>query len=247
MINKISTGVEFIDKELGGLYQYGAYLLCGERESGKTLLASGFLAEGLKKHEMCLYITGENAVSYINEIQNIMGFDFSMYLQQGLFNILQYEKPKEGSSSKLPQYFHEAGTFINGKGVERVVIDFSTVKDLLDEKKTEENIKDFIKFIERFHVTTVILLDKAASPEMSRIERMLIKETVGTFRMEQKYSERSGRNFFEIEIEKTAGLYPPYPSWSFEVIKNEGFKLVVKRAGVDYSVIKDVKKVKGGG
>ena len=247
MINKIFTGIEFIDKGIGGIYQYGNYLICGEKETGKTVLTSQFFVEGLKKNEMCLFVMYENPGSYLTEIQNSLGFDFSVYLKKGIFNILQYEKTGKSSSAKLQQYMFELSTFINKKGVERVVIDFLTVIDMLDEKTTEEEIKDFVKFLEKLHVTALLLLDKPRSPEMFKIERSLIKETVGTFRIEKKRSETNGRYFYNMEIEKLAGHFPPFPAWNFEIFKHAGSKQITESSKISYSNIKEIKKTEEGG
>jgi KaiC/GvpD/RAD55 family RecA-like ATPase len=247
MINKVFTGIEFIDKDIGGLYQYGAYLICGEKDTGKTILASRFLAEGLKKNEMCLFVTSEKPAVFISEIQNSLGFDFSLHIKTGVFSILEYERNEESPASRLKHYIDEVRAFVNIKGVERVVIDFSTVQDMLDEQKTEENIRGFVKALEGLHITTILVLDKSRSPIMFQVERLLIKETVGTFRLEKKQREKNGKYFYNMEVEKIAGHYPPFPSWEFEISKTEGFQLIVKMEKLVYSDIKNIKKTINGG
>ncbi len=247
MINKIFSGIGFIDKDIGGLYQYGSYLICGEKETGKTVLTSQFLVEGLKKNEMCLLVTGENPGSFINEIQNSLGFDFSLYLKRGLLNILQYERPEGGPAGKLGQYLFEVNAFVSKKGVERVIIDLATMLGMLDEKKIEEHIREFIKFLEKMHITALLLLDKSRAPSMFQVERALINEAVGVFRIEKKTDEKNNKVFYSMKIEKIAGHFPPFPSWDFEIIKKQGVKQITENGSFFYADIKKIEKLDDGG
>jgi circadian clock protein KaiC len=57
-INRLSTGIEGLDKILeGGLPESNIYLVEGEPGSGKTTLALQFLLEGIKRGEQVLYVT----------------------------------------------------------------------------------------------------------------------------------------------------------------------------------------------
>ena len=242
MINKVLTGIDFIDKDLDGLLQYGSYLLCGEAETGKRILTSQFLAQGLKNNEVCLLVTDESPVDYLLEVQENLGFDFSLFLQKEVFSILQYERKKEKMEGRIKQYISEVGAFVAKRGVERAVIDFSTVQDLLDETKIEENIIEFAEFLEKLHVTVIILLGKPRSPGMLRAEKALVAETVGTFRLEEKESNKGDRGVYRIEIERIAGMFAPLPSWDFEIFKKEGSKVIVEGDRLLFSQIRDINR-----
>ncbi|MEI7905542.1 MAG: RAD55 family ATPase [Candidatus Firestonebacteria bacterium] len=236
MINRIFTGIDFFDKDVAGLFQYGTYLFCGEAEVGKTVLTSRFLVEGLKKEEMCLFITAKNASVYLNDIQNSLGFDFSIYLQKGLFNILLYEKPEEEVFANVQQYIGELSLFVHKLGVERLVIDFSTVMELLDESKLEEEVREFAKALENLHVSTLLVLETPRSPAMYQAEQQLIKETIGAFKL-TKMSSEENKKFYHMETVKISGRFPPLPVWDFAIYKREG-PVLLKIDKLSYTDIK---------
>lgn len=75
---RVKFGIMGLDKMLnGGLMKGKVYLLTGDTGSGKTLLASRFLLEGLNNGENCLYIAVDKHPSVV--LQNVMlGFGWNL-------------------------------------------------------------------------------------------------------------------------------------------------------------------------
>ena len=189
MINKIPTGTDFLDNGIGGIYQHRAYLLCGEKEDGKTALTSRFLVEGLKKEEMCLLVTSGNISNYLVETHELLGFDFSIYMQSGFFNVLEYADADSAKASDIDQYILEVKEFVEKKGVERVVLEALPMLEAADLKTTESNARRFIDFLESENITSLISLDKPRTLGASRLEGELAKTAAGTLRTTRKVSE----------------------------------------------------------
>lgn len=62
---KALTGVAPIDEAIGGLELGRLHLLYGELDTGKTTIATKFLAEGLARSERCLFVTRYSAATAI--------------------------------------------------------------------------------------------------------------------------------------------------------------------------------------
>ncbi len=75
---RVKFGIAGLDKMLeGGLIKGNTYLIVGETGTGKTLLASRFLLEGLNNGETCLYISVDKHPSIV--LQRIMlGFGWNL-------------------------------------------------------------------------------------------------------------------------------------------------------------------------
>ena len=239
MINKIPTGIDFLDKDLGGIYQHRSYVFYGEKGDGKTALTSRFLVEGLKKEEMCLLVTSGNIRNFLVESHDLLNFDLSVYLQSGFFNILEYLDADSATAVDLEQYILEVKDFVEKKGVERVVIDSLPVLEAPELKATETNVKRFIGFLEAENITTLISLDKPKTLSASRLEGVLIKEAAGAFNITGKFSEETGNEYFSVDMEKLVGVQPPFPSWDYQVVKGKGAQLIIKREKLNYSHLEE--------
>lgn len=84
--SKILTGFDFLDKNWGGVYQGGNYLIFGPRKSGKTLLSLKILEYLANNNSTCLLITNERKKSL--EIQaSSLYFDIEEFIANGLIKV----------------------------------------------------------------------------------------------------------------------------------------------------------------
>lgn len=68
--SRLSTGAPGADTVLsGGLVPNRSYMLHGEAGTGKTIFALQFLLAGIDKNERVLYITFEESVESIRQMQ----------------------------------------------------------------------------------------------------------------------------------------------------------------------------------
>jgi len=77
-VPRVSTGIPGLDRMLGGgLVASRPYLVTGGTGSGKTLLALGFLQEGLRNHEEVLLVAVDEPPNEILENVRAFGWDLS--------------------------------------------------------------------------------------------------------------------------------------------------------------------------
>ena len=117
---RISSGIRELDALLGGgIPQGDSMLLAGPSGSGKTLLASQFIAEGLRQGEPgVIAIFEELPAEYIRRAAS-MGLDFDTPQKDGTLKII-YIRPLDLS---VDETVHEVITAVDQVGAKRVVLD----------------------------------------------------------------------------------------------------------------------------
>jgi circadian clock protein KaiC len=117
---RISSGIRELDALMGGgIPQGDSILLAGPSGSGKTLLASQFIAEGLRHGEPgVIAIFEELPTAYIRRAAS-MGLDFDTPQKDGMLKII-YIRPLDLS---VDETVHELITAVDQVGAKRVVLD----------------------------------------------------------------------------------------------------------------------------
>jgi KaiC/GvpD/RAD55 family RecA-like ATPase len=57
MIAKTLSGASVLDDSYGGIFSNRSFLVCGAKNSGKTILGLRFIQQGLEQNERCLYLS----------------------------------------------------------------------------------------------------------------------------------------------------------------------------------------------
>jgi circadian clock protein KaiC len=88
---RVSTGVEELDKVLGGGFRENSVILIsGNPGAGKTILSTQFLVDGGRKDEKCVYVSfAEKEEDYYNNMAS-MGLVIRPLSDKGLFKFLEY-------------------------------------------------------------------------------------------------------------------------------------------------------------
>src|SRR3990167_2710794 len=122
---RIRTGIPKFDSLIqGGFEKDSTNLIVGGSGSGKSIFATQFLVEGMKKGEKCLYVTFEEKKEQFYSNMLDFGWDLNYYEKKGLFHFLEY------SPIKVKTMLDEGGgsiesTILRNK-ITRVVIDSVT-------------------------------------------------------------------------------------------------------------------------
>ena len=118
--HRLSCGVAEIDALLGGGIPAGdSMLIAGPSGSGKSLLGSNFIAEGLRLGEPgVVAVFEERPDGYVYRAASL-GMDFKPHIASGMLNVL-YLRPLDLS---VDETVHEIVAAVNANGAKRLVID----------------------------------------------------------------------------------------------------------------------------
>ena len=117
---RLSTGIGALDALLGGGIPEGdSLLLAGPSGSGKSILATQFIAEGLRQGEPGIVAIFEEIPAEYSQRAAMFGFDFETPQKDGSLNII-YLRPLDLS---VDETVHEIVNSVKKIGCKRLVID----------------------------------------------------------------------------------------------------------------------------
>jgi circadian clock protein KaiC len=117
---RVSTGVRELDTLMGGGIPEGdSLLLAGPSGSGKSVLGSQFIAEGLRRREPAIIATFEEIPAEYTQRAAMFGLDFDTPQKQGLLKII-YLRPLDLS---VDETVSEIVTTVKAMGCKRLMID----------------------------------------------------------------------------------------------------------------------------
>ena len=158
---RIKTGIQHLDDLTeGGFKKDSTNMVVGGSGSGKSILATQFLIEGMKKGENCLYVTfEENKKQFFSNMLKF-GWNLAEYEKKGLFSFLEY------TPIKVKNMLEEGGGAIENlvisKKVSRIVIDSISSFALLfeDELERREAALSLFNMIRRWNCTSILTLEE---------------------------------------------------------------------------------------
>jgi KaiC/GvpD/RAD55 family RecA-like ATPase len=119
---RVPSGIPGLDKLMeGGFLKGSTNLVSGAAGTGKTIFCSQFIWEGLKRGEICMFITlEERPEDILGDVQRF-GWDFEKYIKEKKL-YLTYQDPFQITDVTSPLLDE-----IKQKKVERVAIDSTAV------------------------------------------------------------------------------------------------------------------------
>ncbi|MEG8945522.1 RAD55 family ATPase [Rosettibacter firmus] len=126
-VKKVLSGFAFIDKNWGGVYRGGSYLLIGPRKSGRTLIGLQFALESARTGETCVYFTIMRPKDLMIQAASL-NFDIQYYMNQNLIIVVRVAPPNEiydmyNPDDYLVEYFNDILTVINQYHPTRIIFD----------------------------------------------------------------------------------------------------------------------------
>lgn len=160
-LERISSGASGFDKIIEGGFEQGSInLLVGGSGSAKTIFATQFLAEGLRKGESCLFITfEEKKENFFNEMRTF-NWKLEEYEKQEKLVFLEY------NPEKVRTMLDEGGGAIESivikNKIKRIVLDSVTSFALLFEGELEKREQALALFniIRKWGCTCVLTLEE---------------------------------------------------------------------------------------
>lgn len=144
-IERVSSGIENLDRVIeGGFEKNSTNLLVGGSGNGKSIFATQFLIEGLKKGEAVLYVSFEEKKKefYINMLE--LGWDLEKAEKEGKFFFLSY------TPEKIRKMLEEGGgdieTIVFTEKIQRIAIDSITAFVMLFDRDVEMREKTLALF-----------------------------------------------------------------------------------------------------
>ncbi len=219
--NIIPSGIEPVDKLLGGLESNQLYLVHGDA-AGKSLFGIKYLIEGLKRGEngaLVIRYSPEDAVRRFARL----GYDCLEDVYSGRLVILEYSNDIIQQIARLRELtpvLRELEWLLGETRAERLVFDPVTNLVLGEEGNLESRVREFASWATSFGAT-VVLVAGAESEEVIEEFRPLVQES---FRFEvQEEGERATRF---LAFEKSSAI----PDQTIEVDPSRGVFLLGRSA-----------------
>lgn len=126
-VKRIPSGFSFIDKNWGGIYRGGSYLVVGPRKSGRTLVGLQFALEAAKASEVCLFFTMMRPKDLMIQAASL-NFDIQSYMNQNLIIVVRVAPPNEiydmyNPDDYLVEYYNDIITVVNQYNPSRIIFD----------------------------------------------------------------------------------------------------------------------------
>jgi CheY-like chemotaxis protein/KaiC/GvpD/RAD55 family RecA-like ATPase len=195
-LNLIPSGIEPVDKLLGGLERGQLYLVHGEA-SGKSLFGIKFLIEGLKRGEsgaLVIRYSPEDAVRRFARL----GYDCLEDIYSGRLVILEYSDDIIQQIARLRQLtpvLRELEWLLGETKPERIIFDPVTNLVIGESGKLEPRVREFAEWARSFGAT-VVLIANADKEEVVDSFRPLVQES---FRFEVKETAERATRFMAFE------------------------------------------------
>lgn len=190
-VRKIPSGFSFIDRNWGGVYRGGSYLLIGPRKSGRTLIGLQFALETAKSGETCLYFTVMRPKDLMIQAASL-NFDIQSYMNQNLIIVVRVAPPNEiydmyNPDDYLIEYFNDIMTVVNQYNPTRIIFDeltpFVGFKNLDYLRNT---FLHTIESIEERDITSLFIISEPATQKAHSIVEGLSQFVTGVIQLKKE-------------------------------------------------------------
>src|SRR3990172_7381554 len=162
---RIPSGIPWLDKLIeGGFLKGSSVLVSGGTGTGKTIFCAQFIMEGLRRGEICLYITLEERSEDIVADVAKFGWDFNKYIEEKKL-FLEYKDPFQIIDVTSPLLDK-----ILDKKITRVAVDSTSVVGLYF-KEASEVRRQLFKLVSGLKGTGVTALITSEIIDENRLSR----------------------------------------------------------------------------
>lgn len=173
-IRRIPSGFSFIDKNWGGVYRGGSYLLVGPRKSGRTLVGLQFALEAAKSSEVCLFFTIMRPKDLMIQAASL-NFDIQSYMNQNLIIVVRVAPPNDiydmyNPDDYLVEYFNDIITVVDQYHPTRIIFDeltpFVGFKNL---DQLRDTFLHTLETIEERDITSLFIISEPATQKAQNV------------------------------------------------------------------------------
>lgn len=198
-IVRVPTGIPKFDQLIEkGFEKNSTNLLIGAAGCGKSIFATQFLVEGIKRGERGLYITFEETKQEFYANMDRFGWDLEKWEKEGTFGFLEY------TPEKVKTMLEEGGGAIENiilkNKISRVVIDSITSFELLFDNELEKREAAFQLFnmISKWNCTCLVTFEGDARSEGGADTRTIEFEADSIIAMYFLRDTRTRNRFIEV-------------------------------------------------
>lgn len=225
-VKKVPSGFSFIDKNWGGVYRGGSYLLIGPRKSGRTLIGLQLALETARSGETCVYFTIMRPKDLMIQAASI-NFDIQSYMNQNLIIVVRVAPPNEiydmyNPDDYLVEYFNDILTVINQYNPTRIIFDeltpFVGFRNLDYLRST---FLHTIESIEERDITSLFIISEPATQKAHSIVEGLSQFVTGLIQLKKE----TGRERFHggiVTITPNVGHTEGEFSAEYRIVPNKG-------------------------
>ncbi len=220
-IDRVETGVSGLDKLIeGGLVKGSTTLVTGGPGTGKTIFCSQFVMCGLKKGEICLYVTFEESPEDIKLDGRNFGWDFDIFARKKQL-FIEYRDPFQMTDIVTPLMER-----IKKDRIQRVVIDSTSLFGLYF-KHPFEIRKQLYKLVMALKSTgaTTVLTAEIPDDNGSKLSRFGVEEFVADAVIVLGINELAPKSPSTLKIVKMRRTSHPKISYPFD-ITNKGITFI---------------------
>jgi KaiC/GvpD/RAD55 family RecA-like ATPase len=190
-VRRISSGFNFIDKNWGGVYRGGSYLIVGPRKSGRTLLGLQFALETAKTAEVCLYFTIMRPKDLMIQAASL-NFDIQSYMNQNLIIVVRVAAPNDiyevyNPDDYLVEYFNDIITVVEQYHPTRIIFDeltpFVGFKNL---DYLRDTFLNTLEYIEDNDITSMFVISEPATQKAISIVESLTQYVTGVVHLKKE-------------------------------------------------------------
>jgi circadian clock protein KaiC len=223
-LKKVPTGIKELDKLThGGFQENSINIVTGATGSGKSIFATQFIEEGIKKGESCLYITFEEKKEGFYTNMAGLGIDMDKLERTKKLFFLEY------TPEKVKIMLEEGGGIIESivmkENIDRIVIDSITSFLILFESDMSKRkaILSLFNMLEKWSCTSLLTYE-------ARVSKDQIRENILEFESDSiiilHFTKGLIRRKRQLEILKMRGTEHPIKRFDFK-IKKKGIKIKV--------------------
>ena len=198
MIKRIPSGFSLIDRNWGGIYRGGSYLVIGSRKSGRTLLGLQCALEAAKASEVCLYFTLMRPKDLMIQAASL-NFDIQSYMNQNLIIVVRVAPPNEiydmyNPDDYLVEYFHDIITVVDQYKPTRIIFDELT--PFVGFKNLDYLRDTFLRTLENIEerdITSMFIISEPATQKAQNIVEGMAQFVTGTILLKKESSGKGDR------------------------------------------------------
>ncbi len=211
-LDKVRTGIEAIDTQMGGFVAGKTYLIYGEPGTGKTVFGLQFLDAGLRVGETCALITQENPDDLLTMGRHL-GFEWDQHFASNRLIVLRYQPNFALHFSKsfdFEEIFKELQHLSGDTPIHRMT--FDPVTPFVDCANRMNYMKVFAEMFDLFKslgATCLLTLDEISGVNSSAFLRTLISLAFGVIHL--RISPDLKRKMFFQKMKYQPELLQPSP------------------------------------